>query len=132
MEHNSGNLELSAMKKSYLIVFALVGGIALYSIFASNKNESEPAVPGALPPAAVTNSAADGINPEHGMPGHRCDIMVGAPLPAANSSAPVSAPSSTAPQAAPVRSTPAAGVKINPEHGQPGHRCDLNVGDPLP
>lgn len=26
----------------------------------------------------------------------------------------------------------AAGVTINPPHGQPGHRCDIPVGSPLP
>jgi hypothetical protein len=25
-----------------------------------------------------------------------------------------------------------ADVAINPPHGQPGHRCDIKVGDPLP
>lgn len=25
-----------------------------------------------------------------------------------------------------------AGVKLNPPHGEPGHRCEINVGDPLP
>lgn len=25
-----------------------------------------------------------------------------------------------------------AEVKLNPAHGEPGHRCDVNVGDPLP
>jgi hypothetical protein len=28
--------------------------------------------------------------------------------------------------------TPKAGVKLNPPHGEPGHRCEINVGDPLP
>ena len=23
------------------------------------------------------------------------------------------------------------GLKVNPAHGQPGHRCDIKVGDPL-
>lgn len=65
-----------------------------------------------------------GLNPEHGQPGHRCDIAVGAPLNGA----------AATPNATPIQanSTP---VKVadglNPAHGQPGHRCDIKVGDPL-
>ncbi len=28
--------------------------------------------------------------------------------------------------------TPSGDVKLNPPHGEPGHRCDLAVGAPLP
>ncbi|HRF24698.1 MAG TPA: hypothetical protein PLR98_11060, partial [Chitinophagaceae bacterium] len=31
-------------------------------------------------PAVPTVTSAAGLNPEHGKPGHRCDIAVGAPL----------------------------------------------------
>ncbi|HEX6332969.1 MAG TPA: hypothetical protein VFZ78_02015 [Flavisolibacter sp.] len=84
------------------------------------------------------------LNPPHGQPGHRCDIAVGAPLnnnaatPAKTESAqPVQqAPAQPAASTQPaVISQPAApateGVKLNPPHGQPGHRCDLQVGAPL-
>lgn len=72
------------------------------------------------------------FNPAHGMPGHRCDIAVGAPL---NSSpATTAAPAAktintinTQPVQAPVKT--AAGM--NPPHGEPGHRCDIAVGAPL-
>jgi hypothetical protein len=95
-------------------------------------------------PAA--NATAKGMNPAHGQPGHRCDIAVGAPLnsPPAQVSSPVSntntppSPSiiNTAPtiNTAPViNTTPAKPVAagMNPEHGQPGHRCDISVGAPL-
>ena len=89
---------------------------------------------------------AAGMNPEHGQPGHRCDIAVGAPL----SSAPAVATSATqavpAPQAAgvaqgiqvspasatPATAAPASGSgKLNPAHGQPGHDCAIPVGAPL-
>jgi len=70
------------------------------------------------------------VNPEHGQPGHRCDIAVGAPLnstPAPTTQtqpAPINQPQLAAP-----KSTTATGM--NPEHGAPGHRCDINVGTPL-
>ena len=69
------------------------------------------------------------LNPQHGQPGHRCDLAVGAPLPAAE---PVKTNGSVTKNTAsssvePIASKPA----LNPQHGQPGHRCDLAVGAPL-
>lgn len=108
---------------------------------------------------ATASKTATGLNPKHGLPGHRCDIAVGAPLdgkPAANT--PASTPvnlsatpaSATAPaplqsnitksiQASPFsisKPTDAAvnqnsNVKLNPAHGQPGHDCSIAVGKPL-
>lgn len=86
----------------------------------------------------TTESVA--LNPEHGQPNHRCDIAVGAPL---NS---VPSPSSLLNSAPQTPATPATTIvpsttntnpigikpKLNPAHGQPHHRCDLQVGDPLP
>lgn len=90
-----------------------------------------------------TATAKAGLNPAHGLPGHRCDISVGAPL-----STPVTA---STPQVKPVMSnttTPPTQVsvpspvskpsalnsgsgKLNPPHGQPGHDCAVEVGKPL-
>ncbi|HLT64746.1 MAG TPA: hypothetical protein VKZ80_00155 [Flavobacterium sp.] len=106
---------------------------------------------------AVSNNApADGLNPPHGQPGHRCEIPVGAPLnsappaatqtqtnvqPANNSQGFLSQGSSQAgatqqqvqPQAKSGQQTaPGMQGKPNPPHGQPGHRCDISVGQPLP
>lgn len=36
------------------------------------------------------------------------------------------------PQAAPQTTAPGMKGKPNPAHGQPGHRCDVQVGQPLP
>ena len=78
-----------------------------------------------------------GMNPEHGKPGHRCDISVGAPLnspPNAGATVPQTMPMPTNPVPAPSntmqpKQTVAAGM--NPAHGEPGHRCDISVGAPL-
>ncbi len=100
---------------------------------------------------ATTNQAAAAsgkLNPAHGQPGHRCDIPVGTPLdaPAGGgiqaSATPAPAPSS---QGQPFlvndqakgrimqeQGQTASSGKINPPHGQPGHRCDIQVGQPLP
>lgn len=109
--------------------------------------QAAPAVANPQPvslPAVSTNSNA-ALNPKHGEPGHRCDIPVGSPL---NGAAPV-APSAqpqvlTQPQQQQqpaVTALPsqlqlpqlnAGSGKTNPQHGQPGHRCDLPVGAALP
>jgi hypothetical protein len=66
------------------------------------------------------------LNPEHGKPGHRCDIAVGAPL---HSTPTTGASSQPKVVSAPLAPTGNAG--LNPQHGQPGHRCDIPVGAPL-
>lgn len=119
------------------------------------------ASPISTPP--VQNNSNVKLNPEHGLPGHRCDIPVGAPLntpapsntqniqtnnPAPVKLSPTSVPAVTtpAPTSAPAQNvltpvqTPTQApslsqtgqVKLNPEHGQPGHRCEIPVGSPLP
>ncbi len=91
------------------------------------------------------------LNPPHGQPGHRCDIAVGAPLP--NDSNVIAQASSQARPVGQGEAMPAVsdgtqvqyvqvaqsqptyvgkkGEKLNPPHGQPGHRCDIPVGAPL-
>lgn len=94
------------------------------------------ATPAAAP--AATGSVAQGTNPAHGQPGHRCDIAVGAPL--------NSAPAATKPVAQQTVATPTVNAAtpvnmpapvtttapgMNPPHGQPGHDCAIPVGAPL-
>ncbi len=94
------------------------------------------------PTAAPVTAVAPGMNPQHGQPGHRCDIEVGAPLNSAvatKATPQIVAPANTTvnninvnPPSLPVTSdatTTAPGM--NPQHGQPGHRCDIAVGAPL-
>lgn len=67
------------------------------------------------------------LNPEHGKPGHRCDIAVGAPL-----NSPGQQPTAPAPQLTPRSPINTSGaVSLNPPHGQPGHDCAIPVGQPL-
>ena len=79
--------------------------------------------------AIPAQPATAALNPEHGQPGHRCDIAVGAPLssPTTNQSAAPAPPT-------PVLSSPAnagGSVSLNPPHGEPGHDCAIPVGQPL-
>ncbi len=90
--------------------------------------------------AAEKPTGKPALNPPHGEPFHRCDIEVGAPIdsaPQAAVSQPI-APQVVAPQGgeavgfntnpiAPSTPKPA----LNPPHGEPHHRCDLQVGAPL-
>ena len=100
-----------------------------------------------MPPTTVTapqnvptGTTAAGMNPEHGKPGHRCDITVGAPLSSAaarTATTPttvtqpttITQPAMTQPTIAPAKTVTAKGM--NPAHGEPGHRCDITVGAPL-
>ena len=96
----------------------------------------QPMAPAAGPVTqpAPLQEAGTALNPKHGMPGHRCDIPEGAPLnntqpPARNNPSVNNAP---VPQLPPTPAPPPqTGVKLNPKHGEPGHRCDLQVGAPL-
>lgn len=100
---------------------------------------------------AAPVKVAKGMNPSHGQPGHRCDIPVGAPLnsPKASTTATTSAPSqggsfsekitvtpppanSTVPALLSTETGNQVAEGMNPAHGQPGHRCDIPVGQPLP
>lgn len=90
----------------------------------------------AAQPTASPTSTSGKLNPAHGQPGHDCAIAVGAPLnskpaqAAAKATTPtisVSKPSSSV--AVPLLNE--KGQRLNPAHGQPGHKCEVAVGAPL-
>lgn len=97
--------------------------------------------PTMVPATANVAPTAKGMNPPHGQPGHRCDIAVGAPLNSKPTVQPATAKAVTttpaiqpniAQQPAAVTPTNQLGAPgMNPQHGQPGHRCDIAVGAPL-
>ena len=88
---------------------------------------------------ATPATVAKGMNPAHGLPNHRCDIAVGAPLNSpvvpAKSNPVVPQQTNTVPATV---ATPNTAVTtptlegMNPPHGQEKHRCDIAVGAPLP
>ena len=111
------------------------------------------AMPVQSTPATANEGAAvanNNINPAHGQPGHRCDIPVGAPLdspPGGGNAMQTSAQPATSSQGQPFlvndeaknrimqeqgKPATANSGKINPPHGQPGHSCEIPVGQPLP
>lgn len=105
----------------------------------------------AATPNSPAGATAPGMNPPHGQPGHRCEIPVGQPLngggtPAAAANS--STQNITVNGNSQVQIDPNAvssgkimidqnGKQVktasgmNPPHGQPGHRCDIPVGQPL-
>ncbi|WP_300569830.1 hypothetical protein [Flavobacterium sp.] len=91
----------------------------------ANQTMPNPAV------SATPTNSSNGLNPAHGQPGHICGIPVGAPL---RSATPQQIQTQTS-QVATTSITPAPATKtapgMNPPHGQPGHRCDISVGQPL-
>jgi hypothetical protein len=103
-----------------------------------------PVNPSTNPQVVLNNSTAKtakGMNPAHGLPNHRCDIPVGAPLstPAGKQPAvqqpvvqqqPVQTVTSQ-PQPVVTQSPVVTAPGMNPPHGQPGHDCSIEVGKPL-
>lgn len=90
-------------------------------------------------PTPTTTKTAPGMNPPHGQPNHRCDIAVGAPLNSPKGQAPatqtVTKPSTVEkvnPQSGQPQPVVQTAPGMNPPHGQPGHRCEIAVGAPLP
>ena len=113
----------------------------------ANPTSGMPPTQTAMPQNVTPANTAAGMNPEHGKPGHKCEINVGAPLssaPARTATAPTTAVTQpttiTQPKmlSQPVTTTPAITATkpvtakgMNPAHGEPGHRCDISVGAPL-
>ena len=93
-------------------------------------------VPANSAPAQQTAPGAStvALNPPHGQPGHSCEIPEGAPLnsaPATGAAAPATGINMQTLPAASTPASPVAGKRLNPPHGQPGHSCDVPVGEPL-
>lgn len=115
-------------------------------IVAVDQNFTPSEVPIAAPfPAGISESTGKpALNPAHGQPYHQCEIAVGAPLngapqlnPAPQAVVPKLNSANTSINTNPVAPSPfpakATGSKpaLNPAHGQPHHRCDIEVGAPL-
>lgn len=137
----------SAAQGSYEIVNSEDANIAIPTTNTTNPSNTGDGTPNTLAGEAVV------LNPPHGQPGHRCEIPVGSPLNSTgNASTNTTASSNvnnqkvnttsgspvlnTKPTQAtitpPVKTAPIGStVKLNPPHGQPGHRCDIPVGSAL-
>lgn len=129
------------MKTIVIVAGIVIAGATLVAVVQSDKkSDASPEIHNAADghghpgDAAASGSEAPKLNPAHGLPGHRCDLAVGAPLPATGSAAPAQAPQNMNMNEGPrqpASAAPSGGVKLNPAHGMPGHRCDIQVGAPL-
>jgi hypothetical protein len=134
------------MKSISIALFAALFATLLSCSNAEDKievqetTEAPPAMPTSVPetqstPVPAANSGV-ALNPPHGEPGHVCEIPVGQPLDGSgskNAAAPVeiSTEMSVDQSGKPVAKKADAGVKLNPPHGEPGHVCEIPVGQPL-
>jgi len=122
------------MKTIVIIGGIILAGATVIAVMMDQRNETaQPAISTqGIPPMPKQDAGANPtINPAHGQPAHRCDLAVGAPL-VNTDGTPVPAASPQNIQATPALPAPVpAGLKVNPPHGQPGHRCDIQVGAPL-
>ncbi|WP_231458799.1 MULTISPECIES: hypothetical protein [unclassified Pedobacter] len=126
------------MKKSSYLFITLI-------FFACNNKKSSTQVVIATPtgmqglqnsaPAQPVNQSVKSnliFNPEHGKPGHRCELAVGAPL---NQAASTPQAQQIVKQEIKAKAEPpivkTSAKNLNPAHGQPSHRCDIAVGAPL-
>lgn len=124
------------MKTIVIIGGIILAGATVIAVVQNDKKNAAPEVHQAgdghdhsgMPAEAQTGG--QGLNPAHGLAGHRCDLPVGAPL---NTSSEAVVPTQASPNMnmSPGPQMAPAGMKVNPAHGLPGHRCDIQVGAPL-
>lgn len=117
------------LKKFNLIILAF--GLILMTSCKDEEKTAE-ATPPATEAGTTANETEPKLNPAHGLPGHRCELPVGAPLDGSNPATtqnptPISELPSTSVSPVRVDQTPT----VNPPHGEPGHDCAVPVGAPL-
>ena len=113
------------MKNFNNIMFLFLVSLSLSIV--SCRDNSKEATPANSPVETTENpkKTTAKVNPQHGEPGHRCDLPVGASLDQANK-----LPKPEVSNQSPVR-IKSATPRINPPHGQPGHDCSVAVGAKL-
>lgn len=120
------------LKLNYIIV--VLGLILMVSCKDEEKSAKATATPQETSETTTTKRVGTEevkVNPQHGLPGHRCDLPVGAPLTASAGSTPNPTPTSQLPSTSvsPIRVDQSP--RVNPAHGEPGHDCSVPVGAPL-
>jgi len=111
--------------KTNIMNSILVAFIWVALISCKEEKKEEAVTAPKIESTSTTSKIANNLNPEHGLPGHRCDIPVGASLDQAKSPQVNKNNDYLRTNKYPVV------VKKNPVHGEPGHRCDLPVGADL-
>jgi len=111
--------------KSNIIKSALVAFSLIALVSCKEEKEEEVVTTPKTETTSNNKETASNLNPEHGLPGHRCDLPVGASLD--------QAPKTQIQQNNDFLKTNKypADEKKNPPHGQPGHDCSKPVGADL-
>jgi hypothetical protein len=127
--------------KKITLATAVFAVAMLFTACKEDKKENTPAADtDAAAETMKTSTPADtsgdiAVNPPHGQPGHRCEIPVGAPLdtPARTESNTIQTQTKGNTTSPVIKSSNSgdSNAKVNPPHGQPGHRCEIPVGAPL-
>lgn len=111
--------------------YRLLLAVTTLVVMACNEGVKEAETAASTEEKDKIDASAIKVNPAHGLPGHRCDLPVGAPLDASAEETPNPSPVSQMPatSVSPIRidQTP----DVNPPHGQPGHDCSVPVGAKL-
>jgi hypothetical protein len=105
----------------------LLASLIFCGLVSCKDKEPEATAEEAVNTPQKTEAATEGVkvNPAHGLPGHRCDLPVGAPLNSATANqTPVSELPSTSVSPIRVDQKP----DVNPPHGEPYHDCSIPVG----
>ena len=104
-------------------------GLGLLLMVACKEEQKEGvAEPDTAPTERQVTADSIKVNPAHGLPGHRCDLPVGAPLNSATvETTPVNELPSTSVSPIRIDQRP----ELNPPHGEPYHDCSVPVGGKL-
>ncbi|MCU7614341.1 hypothetical protein N0B16_07815 [Chryseobacterium sp. GMJ5] len=145
----TGIITISCKKDERPTYLKEEAGVQQSNVVTSNASNTSLLNQAGIQNTASAMTTVPGMNPPHGQPGHRCDIPVGQPLnstvapqnQAAQKNITVNGnntiqidPNSVSPgkirldnNGKPVKTAPG----MNPPHGEPNHRCDIPVGQPL-
>jgi hypothetical protein len=129
--HRKSSLERSVKNMKMIIAGLSVALAACVVYILASPTESAPAqngMTGSYPPAAQQSMPASAPQGAGTVPDGAAN-MEQVPASANPTATPVPTP---APAVNPVVPSGQMSGKINPPHGQPGHRCDIPVGSALP
>lgn len=116
------------MRATNLLILALILGISVSCKDGDQENEQAATQTETDASGKVTEEKVK-VNPAHGLPGHRCDLPVGAPLNAATTANPTPPSQLPSTSVSPIRIDQKP--DLNPPHGEPYHDCSIPVGAKL-
>lgn len=133
-QQNNCNLQLLKLKTMSLKLYSL-SFILIAALFSCSQKSDKDEIDESLLNAAKENKPADTSLAKSNTVQPANAVVNPLAAPAPGNTAPVfTVPvnqTQTPVQIQPAQPSQPASVQLNPAHGQPGHRCDINVGAPL-